>query len=128
MLADHGHRSVACSDRLTRRGILRVGGLTLSGLVLGDVSRLRAESPSRAQSARKSVIMIHLSGGPSHLDMYDMKPFAQSAGLGEGVLTLRRSPSWSALVMAAALARQTGRLPGRCCFRLAAWSKRAFPW
>jgi hypothetical protein len=89
MLADHGHRSVACGDRLTRRGILRVGGLTLSGLVLGDVSRLRAESPSRAQSARKSVIMIHLSGGPSHLDMYDMKASAQSAGLGEGVLPRR---------------------------------------
>jgi hypothetical protein len=69
MLADRGHRSVACNDRLTRRGILRVGGLTLSGLVLGDVSRLRAESPSRAQSGRKSVIMIHLSGGPSHLGL-----------------------------------------------------------
>jgi hypothetical protein len=128
MQSNHEHRSVACSDRLTRRGVLRVGGLTLSGLVLGDVSRLRAESRTRAQSARKSVIMIHLSGGPSHLDMSDMKPSAQPAGLGAGVLTSTRSPSWSALVMAAALAKQIGPLPGRCCFRRAAWSKRAFPW
>jgi hypothetical protein len=52
-------------------------------LVLGDVFRLRAESPSRAQSAQKSVIMIHLSGGPSHLDVYDMKPAAPSRYRGE---------------------------------------------
>jgi hypothetical protein len=68
MMATYGHHSVTCNDRLTRRSVLRVGGLTLSGLVLGDVSRPRAESPSRAQSARKSVIMVHLSGGPSHLN------------------------------------------------------------
>jgi Protein of unknown function (DUF1501) len=73
----------ACNERITRRGVLRVGGLTLSGLVLGDVLRLRAESPFRSQPRQKSVIMIHLSGGPSHLDMYDMKPAAPSGYRGE---------------------------------------------
>ena len=45
--------------------------------------RLRADSPSLAQTRQKSVIMIHLSGGPSHLDMYDMKPAAPSGYRGE---------------------------------------------
>jgi Protein of unknown function (DUF1501) len=76
-------RNAACKDRLTRRTILRVGGLTLSGVALGDVFRLRADSPSPAQTRQKSVIMIHLSGGPSHLDMYDMKPAAPSGYRGE---------------------------------------------
>ena len=52
--------------------------LSLSGgLTLGDLLRLRAKSPAPARR-QKSVLMIHLSGGPSHLDMYDMKPLAPS--------------------------------------------------
>src|SRR5436189_521252 len=67
----------------TRRSFLRVGALTLGGLTLGDVLRLRAESPSPGRSRQKSIIMIHLSGGPSHLDMYDMKPNAPREYRGE---------------------------------------------
>src|SRR5262249_24414041 len=67
----------------TRRSFLRVGALTLGGLTLGDVLRLRAESPSAARPRQKSVIMIHLSGGPSHLDMYEMKPAAPREYCGE---------------------------------------------
>src|SRR5438128_4773379 len=70
-------------DGMTRRGFLRLGALALSGLTLGDVLRLRAESPSPGKPRQKSVIMIHLSGGPSHLDMYDMKPQAPSEYRGE---------------------------------------------
>jgi hypothetical protein len=67
----------------TRRGFLRVGALTLGGLTLTDVLRLRAESPAPGRPRQKSVIMIHLSGGPSHLDMYDMKPAAPREYRGE---------------------------------------------
>jgi len=51
---------------------LRVGALSVGGLSLADVTQLRAASKSGKR--QKSVIMIYLSGGPSHLDMYDMKP------------------------------------------------------
>src|SRR5262249_53722752 len=71
-----------CAD-LTRRNFLRLGALTLRGLTLGDVLRLRAKAPARGEPRQKSVIMIHLSGGPSHLDMYDMKPAAPSEYRGE---------------------------------------------
>jgi hypothetical protein len=57
-----------------RREFLRLGGLGLAGLTLADVLRHEA----RAQSARrpKSVIYIVLGGGPSHIDMWDLKPNA----------------------------------------------------
>jgi len=68
---------------ITRRSFLRVGALALGGLSLGDVLRLRAQAPAADTARQKSVIMIHLSGGPSHLDMYDMKPTAPSEYRGE---------------------------------------------
>jgi Protein of unknown function (DUF1501) len=72
-----------CCAGVTRRSFLRAGALTLGGLALGDVLRLRAEAPAPGTPRPKSVIMIHLSGGPSHLDLYDMKPGAPSEYRGE---------------------------------------------
>src|SRR5438876_11363060 len=83
MLTVNELNSAAHGDGVTRRCFLHIGALTLGGLTLGDVLRLRAESPSPGRPRPKSVIMIHLSGGPSHLDMYDMKPGAPSEYRGE---------------------------------------------
>jgi hypothetical protein len=58
---------------VSRRQFLRGAGLGLGGLMLGDLLRLRADD--KAPRA-KSVIMVLLIGGPSHIDMYDMKPDA----------------------------------------------------
>jgi len=60
-------------DRLSRRSFLGIGALGLGGLTLADV--LRAEA--RAANPRpKSVILVFLPGGPSHLDLVDLKPDA----------------------------------------------------
>lgn len=69
------------STHPTRRSFLSVGALALGGLTLSDILRLRGATPS--QPRRKSLIMIFLSGGPSHLDMYDMKPGAPAEYRGE---------------------------------------------
>src|SRR5215469_3182540 len=75
------HRPPA-GNGVNRRTFLRVGSLALGGLTLADLLRLRAvAAPSPAPS--KSVVMIHLSGGPSHLDTYDMKPLAPAEYRGE---------------------------------------------
>src|SRR5262245_33418557 len=66
----------------TRRTFLQAGALALGGLSLGDVLRLRAEAPASA-GRQKSVIFIFLSGGPSHLDMFDMKPESPAEYRGE---------------------------------------------
>jgi hypothetical protein len=72
----------AALDLASRRGFLRAGGLALGGLTMADVLRLQAAAPA-AGGRRKSAIMIFLSGGPSHLDMYDMKPDAPREYRGE---------------------------------------------
>ncbi|MBY0521902.1 MAG: DUF1501 domain-containing protein [Gemmataceae bacterium] len=61
-------------DGINRRQFLQVGALGLGGLSLANLLRLEARA---AQPARKkSIIYVVLSGGPSHIDMYDMKPEA----------------------------------------------------
>lgn len=56
--------------------------LGFAGLGLADVLRSQAQAAPVAPRA-KSAIMIFLSGGPSHLDMYDMKPEAPLEYRGE---------------------------------------------
>ncbi len=67
------------SQHPTRRDLLRLGAL--GGLSLPDVLRLRAQEPTG--KAPRAVIMVCLAGGPSHLDMYDLKPNAPSEVRGE---------------------------------------------
>src|SRR5688500_5402949 len=84
MLTFLGQKQKFC-DGVSRREFLRVGGLTVGGLTLADVLRLRAQAAGDTQTARrhKSVIMIYLPGGPSHMDMYDLKPQAAREFRGE---------------------------------------------
>lgn len=63
----------------TRRDFLRVGGAGLLGMTLNTVLRAQAASAAGANTSRpgwgraKSVIMVYLQGGPSHLDLWDPK-------------------------------------------------------
>jgi uncharacterized protein (DUF1501 family) len=68
------------AHRYSRRNFLQVGALGLGGLTLADVLRLRAATDAPKPRA---VIMVCLAGGPSHLDMYDMKPDAPAEFRGE---------------------------------------------
>ncbi|MCO8124788.1 DUF1501 domain-containing protein [Stieleria sp. TO1_6] len=61
-----------------RRDLLHVGGLTALGLGIGDWFHARAGLASETDSAvtAKSCILLWLDGGPSHLDLFDLKPEA----------------------------------------------------
>jgi hypothetical protein len=63
---------------MTRRELLRAGALGLGGLTLPSLLRLQqTASASGGRAARaRSAIILFLSGGPSHLDMWDLKPEA----------------------------------------------------
>lgn len=67
----------ALRRRILRRRILQLG--TLGGLGLDLTQVLRAEAArgkAGGRSAADACILIFLNGGPSHLDMWDMKPEA----------------------------------------------------
>lgn len=67
---------------VSRRDVLRVGALALGGLTLADVLRNRVTAGT-ATGRGKSVIMIWMRGGPSHIDSFDMKPHAPAEVRGE---------------------------------------------
>ncbi|MFM8274830.1 MAG: DUF1501 domain-containing protein [Gemmata sp.] len=66
---------------LNRRSLLKVGALAAGGLTLPGLLKARAAGGSAAN--RKSVILVWLAGGPSHIDMYDLKPNAPAEVRGE---------------------------------------------
>src|SRR5437870_4371966 len=83
-------RPVRTCEGWSRRELLRVGGAGLLGLNLPDflawkasAAAAKVESKAKAFGAAKSVIMLFLQGGPSHIDIWDPKPDAPSNIRGE---------------------------------------------
>jgi uncharacterized protein (DUF1501 family) len=62
----------------SRRWFLQTGIAGLAGLSLPDLLRFRAHGAIAVGGKRTAVILIWLSGGPSHLDTWDPKPDAPS--------------------------------------------------
>src|SRR2546425_464976 len=86
MLTLWGARQRFC-DGITRRGFLKIGALG-TGLTLAELLRARAQAGGAGvgngkSSSNKSAIMISLPGGPSHMDMYALKPEAPAEFRGE---------------------------------------------
>jgi uncharacterized protein (DUF1501 family) len=73
-----GMAPAPCPGPVGRRDFLRIGLTGFSTLTLPGLLRLRAEAaPARAPKSR-SVILVWLRGGASHLETYDPKPDAGS--------------------------------------------------
>jgi hypothetical protein len=85
MLNFFGAKQRFC-DGLSRRSFLRIGAFG-AGLTLANMLRGRAQAANVTSrptpSASKAAIMIYLPGGPSHMDMYDLKPDAPVEYRGE---------------------------------------------
>ncbi|MEZ6128023.1 MAG: DUF1501 domain-containing protein [Planctomycetaceae bacterium] len=70
----------------SRRELLRVGGLSAFGLSSGELARLRslnAADPDNSGRRQNSCVFLFLFGGPSQIDLWDMKPQAASEIRGE---------------------------------------------
>src|SRR5262249_10437969 len=80
MLTIWGGKQRFC-DGITRRNFLKVGAFG-AGLTLAEMLRLKAQAGATATTP-KSAILICLPGGPSHMDMYDLKPNAAKEFRGE---------------------------------------------
>lgn len=65
--------------KLSRRDLLRVGGSSILGMSLGSLLQLGAKASEMGAKGgagwgkAKSVIMVYLQGGPSHIDLWDPK-------------------------------------------------------
>jgi uncharacterized protein (DUF1501 family) len=68
-----------------RRAFLQIGSAGLLGLTLPNFLWLEAQSKERPADGKRArgVILIFLDGGPSTIDMWDMKPDAQAEVRGE---------------------------------------------
>ncbi|MDA1055613.1 MAG: DUF1501 domain-containing protein [Planctomycetota bacterium] len=69
-----GSQSKMC-DGTTRREVLQVGALSALGLSLSQLAMADGRE-SQLEGSAKAVILVNLIGGPSHIDMFDMKPEA----------------------------------------------------
>jgi hypothetical protein len=66
-------------DRPSRRELLCAGGLGVLGLTLSDLARLRAQPAATATAEKRrrhACVFFFLFGGPSQIDLWDMKPAA----------------------------------------------------
>ncbi len=82
---DHGHGHafglLQATDReglvvASRRNMLKAGLAGLAGLSLPDLLRHRSQAATSGMSipGNKSVILLWMAGGPSHIDTFDPKP------------------------------------------------------
>ncbi len=80
---NHGHAFTHFNPRgreglvvADRRGMLKASLAGLAGLTLPGLVRARAEAAAdgRSISGGKSVILLWMAGGPSHIDTWDPKP------------------------------------------------------
>ncbi|RLS42451.1 MAG: DUF1501 domain-containing protein, partial [Planctomycetota bacterium] len=76
MLSIFGQRPTSHCDGHSRRHFLKIGGLGLGGMSLPQILKAEQQTssaPAGKKLSHKAIIMIYLSGGPSHQDMYDLK-------------------------------------------------------
>src|SRR5581483_5847169 len=64
-------------DGINRRSFLKLGVSGMASVGLPQLLQARAQSAAtRGETRDTSVILIWLDGGPSHMDLYDLKPDA----------------------------------------------------
>jgi hypothetical protein len=109
MLTISGSPRQRLCNGISRRDFLRVGALGIGGLSLADLLRLRAQGGEAARR-QKSVIMVFLAGGPSHIDMYDLKPDAPAEFRGEFRPIHTNVPGFDICELMPQQARMAGKL------------------
>src|SRR4051812_25012541 len=60
-----------------RREVLRIGSATFFGLTVPQLFRARAQAGPARPAKAKQVVLVWMYGGPSQIDMFDLKPNAK---------------------------------------------------
>ena len=80
MLSLLSERTHGLCDGISRREFLTIGALGFGGMSMPQLLAAEAASGSRS---KKAIIMVLLSGGPSHQDLFDLKTEAPKEVRGE---------------------------------------------
>ncbi|MEX1232728.1 MAG: DUF1501 domain-containing protein [Planctomycetaceae bacterium] len=102
-------------DRLARRELLSIGGLSLFGLSLSQMLRWQqaqgtpAVTPRSSFGAADAVILVYLQGSPSHIDLWDPKPDAPAEIRGEFQPIATAAPGMLLGEVLPKLAQQAGK-------------------
>ena len=72
-----------CRGTFNRRDFVRTGLVGLSSLGLADLLRLQSQAARGGSPRAKSMIVLWLWGGPSHMETFDLKPDAPTEYRGE---------------------------------------------
>jgi hypothetical protein len=71
-------------DGWTRRDLLQAGGLSALGLTLPQLlTHAEPAAPRSAFGSARACVLVYLFGGPSHIDIWDLKPDAPDGFRGE---------------------------------------------
>jgi len=70
-------------DGMVRRDFVKIGALAGLGLSLPEYLRRAAAGEVKPEAKGKSAIFIHLGGGPTHMDTFDLKPDSPEEFRGE---------------------------------------------
>lgn len=98
---------IGCRD-FSRRDVLRLGAVGLSGLTLPAI--LRAEREAHRPAKAKNVIFIWQQGGPPHQDTWDMKSDAPAEIRGEFKSIPSELPGYQVCELMPLLSKQVKKL------------------
>ena len=83
MFSVSGHSKQLC-DGMSRRELMQVGGISMfGGMTLPRLMSASEDRSAKTGGPAKSVIMFNLLGGPSQMDMFDLKSEAAVEVRGE---------------------------------------------
>jgi hypothetical protein len=104
-----GHITAAMriTPLIARRNVLEIGALGLAGLA---IRRMAAADADTGQARAKACILIYLDGGPSHIDLFDMRPDAPAEIRGPFKPIATSVPGTSVCEHLPRLARQMHRI------------------
>ena len=101
--------SPAFCDGMNRRAMLRIGGLASLGLTVPGLLRAGGQKDGSFGRAKR-VLMLFMWGGPSHLDLFDMKPAAPAEVRGPFVPVSTRVPGLQISELMPHLGRHTDKI------------------
>src|SRR6185369_8747159 len=73
----------SCPGTLSRRAFVRLSLEGLGALGLSELLRLQSCAAEPRRTSPKSILVLWLWGGPSHMETFDLKPDAPSEYRGE---------------------------------------------